>query len=106
MAETLNTRMTRIETVVGVLAEKLAKLDDVLVIMADAQIKTQEQIQELARNMKLGFQEIDRRFQETDRRFQETDRRFQETDRRTRELDERIDKLVSAIGELIRRERA
>jgi hypothetical protein len=55
------------------LAEKQAKLDDTVLLLTDAQIKTQEQ--------------------------------FRETDRRFRETDERIDKLVSAIGELIRRER-
>jgi hypothetical protein len=83
MAETLNTRVTRLENLVGVLAEKQAKLDDVLVILTEAQIRTEERFQETERR----FQETERRFQETDQRFQETDRRFQETDRRSRELD-------------------
>jgi predicted nucleic acid-binding Zn-ribbon protein len=79
MAETLNTRVTRLENLMGRLAEKQEKLDDVLVLLTEAQIKTEE-------------------------RFQETDRRFRETDERFRQTGERIDALVSAIGELIRRQ--
>jgi hypothetical protein len=109
MAETVTTRVTRLENLVGVLAEKQIQIDDVLVTLTEAQIKTEERFEEVARQ----FQETDRRLkemaQETDRRFQETDRRFQEmsreADRRARELDERIEKLVSAIGEALRRDR-
>ena len=55
MPETINTRVTRLENLMGRLAEKQEKLDDVLVLLTEAQIKTEE------------------RFQETERRFQETD---------------------------------
>jgi hypothetical protein len=61
----------------GVLAEKQARLDDVLVVLTDAQIKTEE-------------------------RFRETDQRFRETDQRFRDTDARIEKLVVAIGEFLR----
>jgi hypothetical protein len=94
--------MRRVFTALDALTEKEKKLDDVLVLLTEAQIATQ-----------LSFQETERRFQETDKRFQETDRRFQETDRRIEalaqklteshmQLDERIKNLVSAIGEFIR----
>ncbi len=61
----------------GVLADKQAKLDDVVVVLADAQIKTEA-------------------------RFRETDERFRKTDERFRETDARIEKLVVAIGEFLR----
>jgi hypothetical protein len=73
--ETLTTRVDRVERWIEVLAEKQAKLDDVLVVLTEAQIKlTQAQNQDRA-----------------------------EARERERRLDERIDKLVGAIGELIRR---
>jgi predicted transcriptional regulator len=112
MPGTLNTRVTSLEesmgrvfTAIEALTEKEKKLDDVLVLLTEAQIATQQ-----------SFQETERRFQETDRRFQETDRRFRETDARIdklveaqmetaalfRQTDARILSLVSAIGELLR----
>src|ERR1039457_3325757 len=84
MAETSNTRITRLENLMGVLAEKEARLDGVLAVLAEAQIKTDEC------------------FRETDRLFRETDQRFRETDERSRNLDERIDKLVSEISGFLR----
>lgn len=91
MAENLNTRVSRLEELMGraftaieALAEKQGKLDDVLVTLTDAQIETEQ------------------RFRETDARFHEIAAHSRETDARFRETDARIDKLVSAIGELIR----
>ena len=102
MPETINTRVTRLENLMGRLAERQEKLDDVLVLLTEAQVKTEER-----------FQETERRFQETERLFQETERRFQRTDARMEELakaqlqtGERIEHLVSAIGELLRNGRA
>jgi chromosome segregation ATPase len=77
MPEKLSTRVERVERLIEVLAEKQAKLDDVLVLLTEAQIKTEE-------------------------RFRETDERFRRTDERLSQTDERIDKLVSAIGEMLR----
>ena len=77
MAEKLSTRVERVERLIEVLAEKQARLDDVLVLLTEAQIKTEE-------------------------RFRETDERFRRTDERLSQTDERIDKLVSAIGEMLR----
>lgn len=89
MAEKLSARVERLENLMGVLADKQSKLDDVLVLLTEAQIRTEE------------------RFQKTDERFQKTDERIAEirADMRenSRAVDERIDKLVSAIGEMMRR---
>jgi hypothetical protein len=59
MAETVNQRITRLEYLMGVLAEKQARLDDVLVVLTEAQIKTEE------------------RFRETDQRFRDADARIE-----------------------------
>ena len=101
MPGTLNTRVTSLEesmgrvfTAIEALTEKEKKLDDVLVLLTEAQIATQQQ-----------FQETERRFQQTDRRFQETDKRIEALAQKLTEshlqLDERIKSLVSAIGEFI-----
>src|ERR1700690_133849 len=78
MAETINTRVTRLEEsekrawkAIEALAGRQAKLDDVLTLLAEAQIKTQQE-------------------------FQKTEQQFQKTDLR-------IEKLVSAIGEFLRK---
>jgi hypothetical protein len=104
MPGTLNTRVTSLEesmgrvfTAIEALTEKEKKLDDVLVLLTEAQIATQQ-----------SFQETERRFQETDRRFRETDARIDklveaqmETAALFRQTDVRILSLVSAIGELL-----
>ena len=59
VAETVNERITRLEYLMGVLAEKQARLDDVLVVLTEAQIKTEE------------------RFRETDQRFRDADARIE-----------------------------
>jgi len=41
MAESVNERVTRLEYLMGVLADKQAKLDDVVVVLAAAQTKTE-----------------------------------------------------------------
>jgi len=108
----LDTRVTNLEesmrrafAAIEALSEKEKKLDDVLVVLTEAQIATQQSLQETERR----FQETDRRFQETDRRFRETDARIDKlvesqmrTEERFRETDARIEKLVSAIGEMLR----
>jgi len=65
MPETLNARVTRLEefmgrafTAIEALADKEAKLDDLLATLTEAQIKTEE------------------RFRRTDERFQRTDERI------------------------------
>jgi predicted nucleic acid-binding Zn-ribbon protein len=85
MPETVNTRVARLENLMGRLAERQEKLDDVLVLLTEAQIKTEE------------------RFRETDEHLRGIDQRSRERDRT---LDERVDKLVSAIGEMLRNGRA
>ena len=73
MAETLNTRVTRLENLVGILADKEAKLD-VMRALAESQIKLHEDIRELR----------------------------QEQGEHDRKIDDRIEKLVQAIAELSR----
>jgi flagellar biosynthesis/type III secretory pathway chaperone len=109
MAEKPTVRMDRVERLIETLADKQTKLDDVLVVLAEAQIKYAEaQLKNEER-----FREVAEQFAETDRRFAETDRRIREANERMdalareerergRRLDERIDKLVSAIGEMLR----
>jgi hypothetical protein len=93
MADELNAPIERIEeserrawAAIEALSDKQEKLDEVLLVIAEA-------------HAKLAEAQL-----ETERRFQETEKRFQQTDARSRQIDERIDKLVSAIGELIRRQ--
>jgi hypothetical protein len=95
MPETINVRVTRLENLMGRLAEKQEKLDDVLVLLTEAQIKTEER-----------FQETERRFQETERRFQRMDARMEELAKAQLQTGERIEHLVSAIGEMLRNGRA
>ncbi len=80
--------MRRAFTAIEALSEKEKKLDDVLVVLAEAQIATEQR-----------FQETDRRFQETDRRIEALAQKLTESHL---ELDARIKNLVSAIGEFIR----
>ena len=88
MPESVNTRVARGEHLMGRLAEKREKLDDVLVLLTEAQIRTEER-----------FQEIAERFRETGQHLREVDQQSRERDR---VLGERVDKLVSAIGEMLR----
>ncbi|HXM40471.1 MAG TPA: hypothetical protein VN924_04420 [Bryobacteraceae bacterium] len=95
MPGTLNTRVTSLEesmrrvfTALDALTEKEKRLDDVLVLLTEAQIATQQ-----------SFQETDRRFQETDRRIEALAQKLTESHL---QLDERIKNLVSAIGDFIR----
>jgi hypothetical protein len=95
MPEKLSARVERLENLVGVLAEKQGKLDDVLVLLTEAQIKTEER-----------FQEVGQRFQETNQRIDNLAVSLEaervESAARGRALDERLEKLVSAIGEMLR----
>ena len=90
--------MRRAFTPIESLTEKENKLDDVLVLLTEAQIATQQ-----------SFQETDRRFAETDARIDrlvesqmQTEERFRRTDERFVQIGERIENLVSAIGALSR----
>jgi len=105
MAESRNARVARLANLFGVLAEKEAKLDGVLTVLANAQIKTLHQLEEFVLDTDRRFQGAAHCFQQTGHLFQETDRLFQESDRRAREIDERIDKLLNDIRQLVRRKR-
>jgi hypothetical protein len=112
MPQTLNTRvsspeesMRHVFTALDALTEKEKKLDDVLVLLTEAQITTQESLRETERR----FRETDKRFQETGESFRETDARIDrlvesqmQTDLRFREIGERIENLVNGIGALLR----
>ena len=77
--EKLEERMEHVIGVLDLVATNQAELDKVMVTLAEAQIKTQEQFREVATFMR-------------------------ETDQRLRETDSRIDRLVSGIGEFIRQQ--
>jgi len=102
MPETVSARVARLEYLMGRLAEKQEKLDDVLVLLTEAQIKTEERFQETEER----FQETEKSIQETSRLIRETGQHLREVDLHSRErdraLDERVDNLVSAIGEMLR----
>jgi chromosome segregation ATPase len=112
MAEALNTRVTSLEesmrrafTAIEALTEKEKRLDDVLVLLTEAQIATQRSFQETERR----FEETERRFRETNARIDrlvesqmQTEDRFRQTDERFRQIGERVENLVSAIGALLR----
>ena len=94
MAEILSTRVTSLEepmrrafAAIESLSEKEKKLDDVLVLLTEAQIATQQ-----------SLQETDKRFRETDKRIEALAQKLTESHL---QLDERIKSLVSAIGEFI-----
>jgi len=106
MPETVSVRVARLEKLMGRLAEKQEKLDDVLVLLTEAQIRTEESFKETAER----FRETAQQLRETAQQLRETDQQLREVDKNSRErdryLDERVDKLVSAIGEMLRTGRA
>lgn len=77
---------------IEVLADKQAKLDDVMATLADSHIKLVARIDDVARLDAERGRRLDERIDNLARLDAE----------RGRKLDERIDKLVSAIGELVR----
>jgi methyl-accepting chemotaxis protein len=90
------TRLTRLEQIVGILAEDQHSLTK---IVAD-----------LARETRIGFdrvaaqfEQIGKRMDENSEHMRQTDERMRQTDERMRRTDERIDKLVVAMGEFMRR---
>lgn len=110
MPERLSARVERLENLMGVLADKQAQLDAVLVLLTEEQIKTERRFRETDerfRELKERFRETDERFRETDERLRRLDQQSREFDQQSRErdraLDDRVDKLVSAIGEFVRR---
>ena len=80
--ETLNTRVTRLEEAMVRAFDGIEKLDNVMVTLAEAQIKTEERIKALV---------------------EEGIRHREEMRHIEARLDERIEKLVSAIGEWMAR---
>ncbi len=97
--ERLEESERRVWTVMESLADKQARLDDALVVLADAQIKAQERsletdarIEDLMRSMKDGFEKTDARIEELVLSMKEG----------SKETDARIEKLVSAIGQMPR----
>jgi flagellar biosynthesis/type III secretory pathway protein FliH len=80
------------------LAEKQEKLDDALVVLLEAQARTEERFQEVGQDMKEGFREMREGFRETKERFRETDARIAAL---SANLDERIAKLGASLHERI-----
>jgi hypothetical protein len=88
--EILEGQMQHTVAVLDRLVVRQEKLDEVMEILAESHIKTQEQLQENARQLR-----------ETDELLQ---RSLREQQARDQAIDARIDKLVSGIGEFIRRQ--
>jgi len=82
-----------------VLADKQARLDDVLVLLTEAQIKTEERFQQVAEHARQADARMDERMKELEEKLTQEHAKTEEADRR---LDERIEQLVSAIGEMLR----
>ena len=82
MAETLNTRVTRLEKAMAEMAKSHVRLDNALAHLAEVQAKDEEEI----RKEEEGIRQMKREALEREKR-----------------IDDRIEKLVSAIGEYIRR---
>lgn len=74
-------RLAQLERIVGVLADKTGRLDDVMLTLAEAQITLTHRLDTLADRL---------------------DTAAQQSVDRDRKLGERIEGLVSAIGEFIR----
>ncbi len=102
MADGLNERVGRIEELLLKLAERRTQLDDVLVTLADAQIKTQEQLAENARHIAENARQIADGARQIGALRDAHAQAVRESMERDRILDEPVDKLVSAIGEFIR----
>ncbi|MGA3235451.1 MAG: hypothetical protein ABSG03_04050 [Bryobacteraceae bacterium] len=85
--EQLEKSESRAWKAIEALAKKQEKLDDALVVLIEAQSKTDERFQQVGQDMKEGFRETDARIAAL-----------------SANLDERIGKLVSAIGDLVRRD--
>lgn len=54
----------------------------------------------LGENIRLQFQQVDRRFEEIDRRFEEVDRRFEEINRRFSDVDSRFGGVNQRIDQI------
>ncbi|MBI1786640.1 MAG: hypothetical protein HYR60_03685 [Acidobacteria bacterium] len=59
-------------------------------------------IASLARETRIGFQQVTEQFRLVSEQFNQVDERFRQIAAQSEKTDERIDRLVVAIGELIR----
>ena len=103
--------------------ERIQRLEQVVGLIAEGQLKLEEVVTELGTFTRRGFDFLAELGAETDRRMRQTDERMRQTDesirqlreqasrtdeqmRRTtehsRDINERMDKLIIAIGEFIR----
>ena len=107
--------------------ERIQRLEQVVGLIAEGQLKLEEVVTELGTFTRRGFDflaelgaETDRRMRQTDERMRQTDERMRQTDESIRQLreqasrtdeqmrhttehiNERMDKLIVAIGEFMR----
>jgi methyl-accepting chemotaxis protein len=110
--------------------ERIDRLEKVVQIIAEDQISLQKLIGDLASETRKGFDRVATQFIETDRRMEvmiretgqhfreiaekmertdeqmkRTDEQMKHTDEQMKRTDDRISALVSAIGEMLRREK-
>jgi ElaB/YqjD/DUF883 family membrane-anchored ribosome-binding protein len=87
--------------------ERIDRLEQVVQILAEGQVRVEKLIADLATETRHGFDLVKQQFEasvrEADKRARQTDERMRQTDERMKQTDERIDKLVIAIGEFISR---
>jgi ABC-type transporter Mla subunit MlaD len=87
----------RVWRVIDAKAGKQEKLAHTMALLADAQLRAQEQIRETAEHLR----HADKQLSETVAELRESDRRWRES---AAVFDARVDKLVVAIGEMLRRQ--
>jgi len=78
------------------------RLENIVVALADSQERTERLMSRYAARTTEQFRKTDEQFRKTDARMAEL---REEANKREKAADERIARLVSAIGELIRRDR-
>ena len=96
--------------------ERIHRLEQVVGLIAEGQLKLEEIVTELGTFTRRGFDFLAELGAETDRRLRETsesirqlreqasrtDEQLRRTDEHSRDIDARMDKLIIAIGEFMR----
>jgi DNA anti-recombination protein RmuC len=73
--------------------DRLDRIERKVDALADGMTTIVLQVQQLDRDMKAGFAEVDRRFGYSDEKFGQIDRRFEQIDRRFEQVDQRFARL-------------
>jgi hypothetical protein len=71
--------------------DRLDRIERKVDASADGMTTVVLQVQQLDRDMKAGFAEVDRRFGYSDEKFGQIDRRFEQVDQRFARLEQKMD---------------